>query len=164
MTNRESFLQAWGMEAATTLRVLAAVPDKNLTYRPDPKSRTGFELAAFVAGHAPIMLSIVETGEVKPGPMTPPKSLKEATAVFGAVLPKLEKALKSADDKSWDQKIGNIYGPDGKALMTAPVGSLVWFTLFDLVHHRGQLSAYLRAMGGKVPSIYGPSADDPGQM
>jgi uncharacterized damage-inducible protein DinB len=164
MTNRESFLQAWGMEAAATQRVLSAVPDKNLTYCPDPKSRTGFDLSFFVAGHAPIMLSLVQTGDVKATPMTPPKSLKEATGIFSATLPALEKALKGADDKTWDQKIGHIYGPDGSVFQSGPVGMLVWFTLFDLIHHRGQLSTYLRAMGGKVPSIYGPSADDPGQM
>ena len=43
------------------------------------------------------------------------------------------------------------------------VGAFVWGFLFDLIHHRGQLTTYLRPMGGKVPSIYGPSADDSGQ-
>ena len=43
------------------------------------------------------------------------------------------------------------------------VGGFVWGFLFDLIHHRGQLTTYLRPMGGKVPSIYGPSADDSGQ-
>jgi uncharacterized damage-inducible protein DinB len=43
-----------------------------------------------------------------------------------------------------------------------PVGTFLWFILFDAIHHRGQLSAYLRPMGGKVPSIYGPSADERG--
>lgn len=42
------------------------------------------------------------------------------------------------------------------------VGGLLWLALFDAVHHRGQLSTYIRPMGGKVPSVYGPSADDPG--
>jgi uncharacterized damage-inducible protein DinB len=43
-----------------------------------------------------------------------------------------------------------------------PVGQFLWFILFDAIHHRGQLSAYLRPMGGKVPAIYGPSADEHG--
>jgi len=43
------------------------------------------------------------------------------------------------------------------------IGQFLWGFLFDCIHHRGQLSTYLRPMGGKVPSIYGPSADDPGQ-
>jgi uncharacterized damage-inducible protein DinB len=164
MTNRESFVQTWGMESAVTQRLLNAVPENNITYRPDPKARPAIELTAFVAGHAPLMLMLLETGDIKAGPQAPPKSIKEAAGVFGAVLPRLEKALKNVDEKTWEQKIGNIYGPDGKVFQSAPIGMLVWATLFDLVHHRGQLSTYLRSMGGKVPSIYGPSADDPGKM
>jgi uncharacterized damage-inducible protein DinB len=40
-----------------------------------------------------------------------------------------------------------------------PIGGFLWFILFDAIHHRGQLSAYIRPMGGKVPAIYGPSGD-----
>jgi uncharacterized damage-inducible protein DinB len=43
------------------------------------------------------------------------------------------------------------------------VGGFLWSFLFDAIHHRGQLSTYLRPMGSKVPAIYGPSADDPGR-
>jgi uncharacterized damage-inducible protein DinB len=42
-----------------------------------------------------------------------------------------------------------------------PVADMLWIMLLDAVHHRGQLSVYLRMAGGKVPSIYGPSADEP---
>lgn len=163
MTNREAFIQAWGMESATTQRVLDAVPNKNLDYKPDPKSRSGFELAGFVAVHAPLLLMLLESGEIKGGPSAPPKTLKEATGPFAATLPALEKKLKGMDDRSWDQKNGKIFGPDGSVFQEGPVGLLAWFTVYDLIHHRGQLSAYLRAMGGKVPSIYGPSADDSGR-
>ena len=43
------------------------------------------------------------------------------------------------------------------------MGEFFWFSLLDAIHHRGQLSVYIRPMGGKVPSIYGPSGDDMGQ-
>jgi uncharacterized damage-inducible protein DinB len=164
MTNRESFLQIWGMEAPLTQRLLAAVPDGNLSYRPDPKSRTAVELTAFVAGHAPILATLLQTGEVKGAQSAPPKSIKDAAGVFAAMMPQVDKALKSVDEKTWEAKVGNIYGPDGSVFLSGPVGTLAWATLFDLIHHRGQLSTYVRPMGGKVPSIYGPSADDPGRM
>ena len=163
MTNRESFVQIWGMEAATTQRVLAAVPNGNLAYKPDAKSRTGIELAGFVAMHAPILQMLLETGEIKGGPAAGPKTPQEAIGVFSGVLPALEKKLKGTDDKRWDQTVGKILGPDGQVLQSGPIGTLAWFSLFDMIHHRGQLSAYLRPMGGKVPSVYGPSADDTGQ-
>ncbi|MCH7491495.1 MAG: hypothetical protein IID05_12465 [Gemmatimonadetes bacterium] len=46
--------------------------------------------------------------------------------------------------------------------MSAPTHVLLWEFVLNSIHHRGQLSTYLRPMGGKVPAIYGPSADDPG--
>jgi uncharacterized damage-inducible protein DinB len=51
---------------------------------------------------------------------------------------------------------------NGKVLWEASLGDMLFGFLFDAVHHRGQLSSYLRPMGSKVPSIYGPSGDDPG--
>jgi GMP synthase (glutamine-hydrolysing) len=48
---------------------------------------------------------------------------------------------------------------EGKMVMEMPIGEFLWFILFDAIHHRGQLSAYIRPMGGSVPAIYGPSGD-----
>jgi uncharacterized damage-inducible protein DinB len=52
---------------------------------------------------------------------------------------------------------------DGKPVWEDTVANMVWGFFFDAIHHRGQLSVYLRPMGGKVPSIYGPSGDETGQ-
>jgi uncharacterized damage-inducible protein DinB len=48
----------------------------------------------------------------------------------------------------------------GKAYPPMPLGAFLWMLLFDAIHHRGQLSAYIRPMGGKVPGVYGASGDD----
>jgi len=61
----------------------------------------------------------------------------------------------------WTQKLTQFV-MDGRVLFEVPLGEMFWLGLFDAIHHRGQLSVYLRPMGGRVPSIYGPSADDPG--
>ena len=61
------------------------------------------------------------------------------------------------DEASWSRVAQFYYS--GKVVSEQPVGQFLWFILFDAIHHRGQLSAYLRPMGGTVPSIYGPSAD-----
>ena len=58
------------------------------------------------------------------------------------------------DDAAWDKKAQFYY--QGKMVSEQPAGQFLWFILFDVIHHRGQLSAYLRPMGGKVPAIYGP--------
>jgi len=49
---------------------------------------------------------------------------------------------------------------DGQVLLETSMGHLFWLGLFDAIHHRGQLTTYMRPMGGKVPAVYGPSADD----
>ena len=55
--------------------------------------------------------------------------------------------------------LGARHFGEGKLVAEHPAGTFVWLCLFDAIHHRGQLAAYLRPMGGKVPPIYGPSAD-----
>jgi uncharacterized damage-inducible protein DinB len=164
MTTKELFLQSWKAEAATTLRVLNAVPAAMLDYRPDPRSRTGLELAVHNALHASLILSLLEKGQIGAGgDGAPPATVSEAVAAFSAPLPRIEKQLRDIDEKTWTQKVGRLLGPDGQVIMSAPYESLAWSMLFDLIHHRGQLATYLRPMGGKVPSIYGPSADDAGR-
>jgi uncharacterized damage-inducible protein DinB len=61
------------------------------------------------------------------------------------------------DDVSWNRTAQFYY--QGRLVSEQPVGQFLWFILFDAIHHRGQLSTYLRPMGANVPSIYGPSGD-----
>jgi uncharacterized damage-inducible protein DinB len=63
-------------------------------------------------------------------------------------------------DSGWQSKAQLLI--DGTLYREGPVGDFLWYIFFDAIHHRGQLSTYIRPMGGQVPSIYGPSGDDPG--
>jgi uncharacterized damage-inducible protein DinB len=73
----------------------------------------------------------------------------------------LAKRVARADDEAWGREAQFLMG--GKVGWSAPLGAMLWEILFDAIHHRGQLSTYIRPAGGKVPSIYGPSGDDTGQ-
>ena len=73
----------------------------------------------------------------------------------------LGQQLRSLDDRSWNHPAWLIPGTE-EILLKDTVGGLLWIALFDVIHHRGQLSSYIRPMGGRVPSIYGPSGDEPG--
>ena len=68
-------------------------------------------------------------------------------------------AVREMPESRLDETVTFVTGPG----TTGPVGihDMLWFMLLDSVHHRGQLSVYVRMAGGKVPSIYGPSADEP---
>jgi uncharacterized damage-inducible protein DinB len=68
--------------------------------------------------------------------------------------------LKTVDEPAWNRPTQLLV--NGQVVIDVPLGKMMWMNLLDAIHHRGQLSVYLRPMGGKVPSIYGPSGDDPG--
>jgi uncharacterized damage-inducible protein DinB len=84
----------------------------------------------------------------------------EAVAAYERNAAALGARLGTLSDAKWD---GNArFLVDGKVAWETNLGDMLFGFLFDAIHHRGQLSSYLRPMGAKVPSIYGPSADDPG--
>ena len=63
------------------------------------------------------------------------------------------------DDAAWAET--GRFLLNGQVRMEQTISGFLWLFFFDAIHHRGQLSTYIRPMGGKVPSIYGPSGDDP---
>ena len=87
----------------------------------------------------------------------PPPPLNEMLELFERWSNELTDLVSKMDETSWT-RVAQFYF-NGKVVSEQPVGQFLWFILFDAIHHRGQLSAYLRPMGGTVPSIYGPSAD-----
>jgi uncharacterized damage-inducible protein DinB len=148
-------------ELSKFVNVLKALPQGRLDYRPDPKSRTAAELAWVLAEEEAGLLRLLETGQVEWKETKPPARVDEIVALYEKSATAVNQRLDRMDEAAWEKK--------GKFLMAgAPpwedsIGEFVWGFLFDAIHHRGQLSTYLRPMGGKVPSIYGPSADDAGK-
>jgi uncharacterized damage-inducible protein DinB len=86
-------------------------------------------------------------------PALPP----ELNGILAEALEKLDEKVAALDDAGWMRK--GVMASGGKVMLEQPVGEFLWFILFDAIHHRGQLSTYIRPMGGKVPPIYGPSGD-----
>jgi len=85
-------------------------------------------------------------------------------AQIGAIVAAFEKSAAAVDERleklnaaGWDDKGRMLMG--GASAWEDSIGGFLWGFLLDAIHHRGQLSTYLRPMGSKVPSIYGPSAD-----
>jgi uncharacterized damage-inducible protein DinB len=161
MTNREFCIARRKAEFPAFVRVLKAMPQGRLDYRPEPRSRTAAELAWVLASEEAALLSIIETGSVKWAQQTPPASVAEIVAAYEKNAQAVTDAVSRMDDAAWAAK-GRFYMAAGAPPWESEVSGFAWSFLFDGIHHRGQLSTYLRPMGGKVPSIYGPSADDPG--
>lgn len=142
------------------MKVFRSVPPDQLAYRPHPRSTSTGDLVWLLAGELHDACDLIDHHEVAFKVVPAPAKLEESIAAYERNAAELEKRLSKVDDAAWGK--GAKFVVDGNVAWEAPLGEMLWGFLFDAIHHRGQLSAYLRPMGGKVPSIYGPSADDPG--
>lgn len=145
-------------ERPVFLKVVQAVLDDGLEHRPDPKSRCSRELIEHLIGHNLDLAELLDDGVIHHRNQVPFDSVDDAVkqldGSFGLVLEK----LAAIDDSDWLQPAKFLLGDH--LIMEAPREQLAWLMLLDSVHHRGQLSTHLRAMGSTVPSMYGPSADE----
>jgi uncharacterized damage-inducible protein DinB len=160
MNTREYFIQCLQSEKPTFVKVFRAIPPDQLAYRPHPRSTSTGDLVWLLAGELHDACDLIDHHEVAFKQTPAPAKLDESIAVYEKNAAELEKRLAKVDDAAWGKSAKFLV--DGNVAWEAPLGDMLWGFLFDAIHHRGQLSAYLRPMGGKVPSIYGPSADDPG--
>jgi uncharacterized damage-inducible protein DinB len=156
-TISEFLLEEMAREASTTLRVFAAVPDTGLDYRPNAKSKSAIGLLRHITLEDEWLLTSIANGQFVPPPddsdacgiMTP----QQAIARYNDRIPP---ALARVKALSGEDLVRTI---DMLGFMQLPAIGFISLALKHSVHHRGQLSAYLRPMGGKVPGIYGPTAD-----
>ena len=156
----KQFADVWTRENATTRRVLMAVPPDQGDFRPTANQRSTRELAiVFSFGQGGIAAALNNQWQWPPQFPPTPATWAEVIGAFDATTAAVNDALKNVSVERLGATVPFFTGP--KQPGDVPVGELSWFMLLDAVHHRGQLSVYLRAMNAKVPSIYGPSADEP---
>jgi uncharacterized damage-inducible protein DinB len=144
-------------EMQTTMRVIAAVPNEHLDYQPDAKSKTALGLVRHITLEDEWLLNCVANGEFTPPPddsdecgiMNPADAVARYKEKVPAALDRV-RAMNGED-------LGKVI--DLLGMIQAPGVNFLAMTIKHSVHHRGQLSTYLRPMGGKIPGIYGPSAD-----
>ncbi|HYD52644.1 MAG TPA: DinB family protein [Gemmatimonadaceae bacterium] len=153
MSERALFTRLWSDETKTTSRVLARIPDGS-DYRPDPKSRTAQEIAWQIACEEKMIIDALEQGTAAWAPPDMPASMREVAAEYDRQSADIVRRLEALPDEKWEGKV-QFFGRE------RPAAPMAWSFLFDIVHHRGQISTYLRPMGSTVPQIYGPSGDEP---
>jgi uncharacterized damage-inducible protein DinB len=160
MTDREFFINTIAYEVSRFEKVLKAIPAAHRDYRPDPRSKTAMELAASMASEATTFVEFLTNGAFDWATLKKPegKEPAELAAILADGLTAAKETAAKMSDAEWMAEAKMLMnGKDAGWKM--PRGGMVLSLLLDLIHHRGQLSTYLRPMGGKVPSIYGPSAD-----
>jgi uncharacterized damage-inducible protein DinB len=166
LSNREFFIRRSEQEFPAFVHVVRALPSDQLAYRPHPRSRSAGELVAFLVSIEKGCVDLCTSKQssyntsMRWHPTGRAATLEEMITAYDAHHKELAMKLNEIDDDLWNHAAWMMRG-EQEILLKDTVGGLLWLALFDAVHHRGQLSTYIRPMGGKVPSIYGPSADSP---
>lgn len=157
---RRQLVENWERETATTLRVLRAYPEDRADLKPHERSKSARELA-WLFTLEQVMAAAAVRGEMKLGGGMPPapSTLTEVVDAFEASREELLALLRDCPDDQLEGTTRFFTAP--KTMGDWPNVEFLWFLLHDQIHHRGQFSVYLRMADGRVPSIYGPSADEP---
>ncbi len=157
---KRHYITTFAKEYPVTVKLMKAYPADQDDFRPHARSTPAAMLAhTFSLANAVVAKAI--TGELTMPPDFPPApaSYSEAVANYERGAEELLEALEEMPESRLSETVDFFTGPG--QIGPIPVGDLLWLMLLDSIHHRGQLSVYVRMAGGKVPSIYGPSADEP---
>jgi uncharacterized damage-inducible protein DinB len=153
MDEKSLFTDFWTKESKTTRNVIARIPEDS-DYRPDPKSRTAKEIAWQIVCEEKMIIEALEGGKAEWAPPPLPATVKAVLEAYETQSAGLEQRWKALPAARWDGTL-EFFGSQ------RPASPMAWSFLFDIVHHRGQITTYLRPMGSTVPQIYGPSGDEP---
>jgi uncharacterized damage-inducible protein DinB len=143
-------------EHPVTERVIAAIPDGKGDYRPDDVGRSALDLAWHIVTAENRFLEAVLSGAFDLTPLPRPENVRTAADVNGWYAPRFTANLDRLKRLSGDQLTKTI---DFRGIFQFPAVVYANLAVSHTIHHRGQLSVYLRPIGAKVPSIYGESYD-----
>ena len=157
----EIYLPQIRNEHKTTRRVIEAIPADNCGWCPDPKSKSALDLAWHIASSECFFLNGIASGKYERpsdgGDGSRPASIKSPADILNWYDENHANAVSQLTQVQGD----NLSRPlDFFGMFSFPAVAYAGLMCSHSIHHRGQLSSYLRPMGGKVPSIYGPSADE----
>lgn len=99
-------------------------------------------------------IEALERGRVDGSSPSMPATMRDVLEAYVEQSASMPQRWNELSQERWDGTL-DFFGQE------RPAAPLAWSFLFDVVHHRGQISTYLRPMGSTVPQIYGPSADEP---
>lgn len=160
MDEKTLLLRFWQKEAPVTRKVISRIPEARSDYKPEPKSRNAREIAWLMVIEERALVEGLENGQINWQELPVPARVQEILDTYDQTHDELTRRLTRLEPSAWERQVPFLF--QGQEVLRARGYDLAWEFLFDQIHHRGQLSTYLRPMGSTVPSIYGPSADEPG--
>jgi uncharacterized damage-inducible protein DinB len=160
MSIAEKLLPEFDQEMATTRRLIERVPSDKGQWKPHPKSFSLGHLAQLVATMPGWLTRMIRNPEIDLGKSGgySYESTDSLLEKFDTHVREAREAIASAKDSTFDEPWS--LKMNGQVLFTQPRGEAVRSTINHLVHHRGQLTVYLRLVDVPIPSIYGPTADE----
>lgn len=158
MDSIQFFTQAFASELNGTLNLLRAIPEDKSDYKPHLKSRSAREIVEHILAHVVDFENILNRSSCE-------ETFNVEFSTVHDAADQLEKLwndrlvdLNNLSDENFDNSKFDLL-INGNAVMSLPRINVLWAFLLDIIHHRGQLSTYIRPMGGSNPMIYGPTAD-----
>jgi uncharacterized damage-inducible protein DinB len=139
--------------------VLDALPADRWEYTPHERSPSARQIVWTLTLEMKACVAMVDDGSLEWKHVDAPKDVALIKRAFADAYAELDQRLAALDAASLPKPARILAG--GKVMRERPLGEFLWFFFFDAIHHRGQLSTYIRPMGGSVPAIYGPSGDAP---
>jgi uncharacterized damage-inducible protein DinB len=143
-------------EHAITRKVIEAIPPDKGDYRPDAVAKSALDLAWHIAGTERRFLDAVAAAQFDFSPAPRPESIKNSADLIAWYGPMFAEKIAPLAHLSGEHLCKMV---DFRGMFQLPAVAYLQFLLSHSVHHRGQLSMYLRPMGAKVPAIYGESYD-----
>ncbi len=150
------FLPALERETATTRKIIEAIPLDKGDYRPEPVAKTAVELAWHIAAAEKRFLNGIVDGEFNFAPISRTDSERNSADIarwYGEMIAEVLPRLRQMSPEHLTRVL------DFRGMFQMPAVNFFQTTLMHSIHHRGQLTVYLRPMGAKVPAIYGESYD-----
>lgn len=158
MDPKTLFLSFWDKEAPATRKVIERIPEGRSDYRADPKARNAREIAWLMVREEILLADGLEKGAIEWVEAPVPTTVKEILETYDRHHARATEKLRALPPTRWEGQVPFLW--QGQEVMRDTGFNTAMGFLLDQVHHRGQLSTYLRPMGSTVPAIYGPSADE----
>jgi hypothetical protein len=160
MTEKEMFMNTWQQEFDRTIKVLRQMPAEKADFKPAvDKARSAKELATVFVAELGVVDGLVKGTVDFSGPVPSFGTYGDLLKAYENKHKEVVAKVQGMSEGDWNSKVAAPVGP--KQMADVRRADVLWMLLHDSIHHRGQFSVYLRLVGAKVPSIYGPSGDEP---
>jgi len=158
-TEADAYRDAFAHEGEITKKLLRAFPEDRVDERPCESAQTTREIAWMLVLGMMVVEPVLAGRLLPEGQPAPPARWQDIVDGFERTLEATKPKIATLDDAAMNGMITTLVGPN--TVGEARRGDMLRMFLHDQIHHRGQLSVHLRMAGGRVPSIYGPSKDEP---